>query len=349
MIAQSGKGIRGLSVTRNDYCEHAKREMSRIYPDGRKVWVYNDYPRFFDISFVFIGADKTAKVMMFIVSNGKVQGIKPSAAIADEMGIVGPDDGEKTGSVEDEMLKLAFGKLAKPKHGEIDKDVAPSYFAGKAVPMMTKNEPDIPEKLLNGMGCLPLDKVLSTTAGMGMVLKPREFQRITLVQLGKKDLADDLDDRGVVFQKSTCSDSMDMGRESFMPSLMKILLPLLAMRSALGPVVERRVVILAGNPEGNAVAPRAEESDLLDKIGAAYNGYRAQVFDLVAHAPEFLQIAGEEDGLSKVASAEVEELFTPLSVAYLKNAYLDEFGVSESVVVKLSSRHQPTWRGDTTP
>jgi inorganic pyrophosphatase len=51
------------SKTRKDYCSHALQEMNRIYPDGRKVAVINDYPKFFDISFVFIGADKSAKML----------------------------------------------------------------------------------------------------------------------------------------------------------------------------------------------------------------------------------------------------------------------------------------------
>jgi hypothetical protein len=58
------EGIRGLAVTRADYCEHARGMMGRLLPDGRRVYVINDYPRFFDISFVFVGADKTAKVML---------------------------------------------------------------------------------------------------------------------------------------------------------------------------------------------------------------------------------------------------------------------------------------------
>jgi hypothetical protein len=64
--AHNNVGIRGLAVTRLEYCEHAKRNMNKILPDGRKVYVHNPYPRFFDISFVFTGADKTAKVMMKI-------------------------------------------------------------------------------------------------------------------------------------------------------------------------------------------------------------------------------------------------------------------------------------------
>ena len=57
------------SRTKDDYCEHVKiLGMNRILDDGRRVGVVNDYPRFFDISFVFIGADRTAKVMCKLAS-----------------------------------------------------------------------------------------------------------------------------------------------------------------------------------------------------------------------------------------------------------------------------------------
>ena len=78
--ADGGEGIRGLSITRHDYCDHAKRMMNRILPDGRKVFVYNDFPKFFDISFVFVGADKTAKVMMKIAEEGRRHSSQRSSA-----------------------------------------------------------------------------------------------------------------------------------------------------------------------------------------------------------------------------------------------------------------------------
>ena len=45
-----------------------KEMPGKILPDGRKVFVYNHYPRFFDISFVFIGADRTSFVLEKIAS-----------------------------------------------------------------------------------------------------------------------------------------------------------------------------------------------------------------------------------------------------------------------------------------
>src|ERR1019366_9165303 len=34
------KPIRGVSITRKDYCDHALKQMNKILPDGRKVFVY---------------------------------------------------------------------------------------------------------------------------------------------------------------------------------------------------------------------------------------------------------------------------------------------------------------------
>lgn len=52
-----------------EYCEHVRKGaappygMKSLLPDGRVCGVYNDYPRFFDDSFVFVGAERSAKVM----------------------------------------------------------------------------------------------------------------------------------------------------------------------------------------------------------------------------------------------------------------------------------------------
>lgn len=334
--AEDGVGIRGLSITRNDYCEHAKSHMSRILPDGRKIWVYNDYPRFFDISFVFIGADKTAKVMLFIFRNGQVYSSKPSAEVADQLGVSETEPGEKAASISDELLKSAFGKLAKPKNAEIDKDTVPSQFAGKAVPILTKSEPDVSGSTLEGLSSLPIKDVLSTLTGMGVVLRPKEYQRITLIQMGKGDLADHLDKRNEVFPKSEQSSPVDLDTGSFRPGLAELLLPLLLARSALGPIVEKRVVLSLGDGEEKEASAPSHSTELLAKISAAYNGYRQSVMDMVAHSQDLLS-AGTSREMRKLASATPEQIFTPLSVAYLQNAFMNEFGVLRTGVVKLST------------
>ena len=345
--AKNGVGIRGLSITRKDYCNHAKDMMSRILPDGRKVWVFNDFPRFFDISFVFIGADKTAKVMLFVVRNGQTYAAKPSAEVAEELKTEDPDSTEKTASVSDELLKAAFGKLAKPKQAEIDKDVVPSQFAGKAVPVVAGKDPSLPKETLNNLAGLPLKPLLSTLTGMGIMLRPQEFQRITLIQLGKKDLADKLDETGEVFPKSEGEDPMDMGASSFNPGLAQLLCSLMSERSALGPFIEKRVLM-----SGDGVAEKKEahaprhNKNLMNKLGAAYNGYRKGALELVVHSQDLLSgTPGSE--FSKLASTQADRVFTPLSVAYFQTAFMDEFGDSNGRVVKLAADTRR--RGEGTP
>jgi len=335
-------GIRGLSITRADYCEHAKKLMNKILPDGRKVWVYNDFPRFFDISFVFIGADKTAKVMLFLGRGGA----KPSAEIAEELGVSEPkQEGEKTASIEDETLKFAFlGKRARViKRGEIKKDVVPSQFAGKAIPLLTKREEDIPTEMLDSMAKLPFAKLLSTLGGMGVVLKPKEFQRITIIQIGKKPLAEELDRKGVVFPKVDDEEKIDMSSKDFSPSLARLLLPLLAIRSALGPFIEQRLVSSGSRKEeaeekkASVYRPSSHTHELLRKIGGAYNGYRREVMNLVAEAQPLLGSTADAV-FCKTASYGAEELFTPLTVHYLKDAFVDEFGDIGQEVVEVSKQ-----------
>jgi len=61
------------SKTREDYCSCVKNiGLGKILDDGRRISVINPHPRFFDISFVFIGADKTAKVMCKLASGSYV-------------------------------------------------------------------------------------------------------------------------------------------------------------------------------------------------------------------------------------------------------------------------------------
>jgi len=56
------------SRTRSDYCFHGKNELGKTYPDGRKVFLFNPNPRFFDLSFVLVGADRTGFALEKVAS-----------------------------------------------------------------------------------------------------------------------------------------------------------------------------------------------------------------------------------------------------------------------------------------
>lgn len=320
--AKDGVGIRGLSVTRADYCEHAGKLMNKILPDGRKVFVFNFFPRFFDISFVFIGADRTAKVMVYVSRSGQ-PGV-PSALAAERLGIGDPEDGTKTASVDDHLLAQLFGKSAAEKLSEIDKEVEPNLPPAKAVPLLTQRESDLPPEMLQALKSVPLSKALSTLTGLGMVLRPREFEKVVGGTEGEPDTS--------------------MNAAGFMPALARLLMPMMSERSALGPFIERRVVIMCSGPSKEADEPSSLSSEPLRKMGAAYNAYRHGVMDLVANTQNLIESAAlpHEAPLHKLAEAAPEELFTPLAFQYLDSAFKDEarFGDTGHAVVKTSSTHQ---------
>lgn len=341
---QDGVGIRGLAITRADYCFHALLQMNHIFPDGRKVFVYNDYPRLFDISFVFIGADKTAKTMMKIAGEGKSYWFLPGAELGEKLGYEDvQEEGVKIAAPTDVLRAAFLGKAAEDKQSEILKDVVPSQFAGKAIPVLTGGEKDLPPEAVNALAASSIERALSTLTGLGMVLRPREFQRVVLIQMRMRPEADAFDATNTVFPKVEEKTPVGMRPDLFSPALARLLLPLLLSRSGLGPLVEKRVLVGGDLGEEKRAASSSLSSTLLRKIAAAYNGYRDEVMELAAHAPELLGSAAmpHDARLSKLSSVSVEEVFTPLSVAYFKLAFLDEFGVctssSESVETLLAS------------
>lgn len=357
------KNIRGLSITRKDYCDHALKAMNRILPDGRKVFVYNDYPRFFDISFVFVGADRTAKVMMKIAGEGRSYWSMGGAELAEKMGYSdgsASDEtlGEKAASAElsaDQILREGFlGKSAADKEGEMTKNI-PAFFAGRAAKMVAKDDVDLPKDILNLLGNTAPEEALSTASTLGVVLKPREFQRIILIRIGQKPLADEYDKKNVVFPDAEGEERVPLGTEFFNSVLMKLLLPFLSSRSGFGPMVEKRVLFSSTEPPKEKKASTSHSSDLLHKIGAAYRNYRRDMMELVATTQDFLSTAGHPSGrdLSKIASASVDEVFTPLSVAYFNDAFRDEVGSRESTVktsgVERGSPSRNTWDTSQSP
>ena len=300
------RSIRGVSITRMDYCDHLRKSLNKILPDGRKVYAINDYPRFFDISFVFIGADKTAKVMAKLASAEKQETI-PSWRVAEDEGYLPDVEGQMEKAAHVTKLPDGSGfftgtvgtknpvghlkpraKVAEIKAGEIVKDVTPSQFGGKAVPA----RPDLPDEVLDRLGSSDLSEAISTPAMMGMLLKPREFQRITIIHMGNKPLADELDRHSMVFGPTDDVESPgEMGPDRMSDMLKKILLPFMEDKSFLEPIAKRRVVriTIMGGPKGPEEGEKIASSDrFLLKIAAAYNGYLQEFAHCLHDIPDVI-------------------------------------------------------------
>jgi hypothetical protein len=135
----------------------------------------------------------------------------------------------------------------------------------------------------------PLRKVLTSTASSGIVLKPKEYQRIILMRMGKRPLADRLDREGAVFPPSNRMDrSISLGNPlDHVSKIRDLLRPLLEQRSMFEPMLTKRIVItIRKRPPIVPESLHTGESPLLNKIADGYNGYRHQLFEKISQIVE---------------------------------------------------------------
>lgn len=299
------------SKTRSDYCAHTKNMMGKVYPDGRKVFVFNPKPRFFDLSFVVIGADRTSYAMAKVASvySGS------SALAAEEAGL---RDGENVALLKEKMAaKNKLSKMVKKLPG----------MSARVMPTIERAEKTLPDNILSGLAKHPLKDVLTTSAATGIVLKPSEYQKIILIRIGRPGLADKLQSAGKVFGPSLNIDrSIPLGhRTSYSTPIRDILLPMMNSRSMFGPVLKKRIIIVkssgpVSNVSGEGILKTAKvelsdgEEALLNKIADSYNGYREQLIEKIGSISADIT-QGDYRLLSNISKTELEDtLFeTPMA------------------------------------
>jgi hypothetical protein len=188
---------------RGEYCPHLRYQMNKILQDGRRVFAYNHLPKFFDISFVTIGAEKASHVLKKVAHPGRPYEVLPSAEL---------------GELYYSKLSSASKRAAQSKNAEIEKDVPsqpPANIEGATPEDRAKLnqfmedagevkalEPELPPQVLNSLAGFPLRKIFATIAALGIDLRPQEFQRIILVKQGAAPLADKLEQHRLVFDET---------------------------------------------------------------------------------------------------------------------------------------------------
>jgi len=221
--------------TRAQYCEHLRYYMGKIDPQtGKQAYAINTMPKFFDISFVLIGADRIAKTLRKVASGNAIP-LLSSAYLAEKMA---------------ERQKAAEIKKEIPPNqppASMDKAIALT----KSIMEVKSMEPALPKPTLDSLAEEPLGKSMSTMIMMGILPKPQEFQRIFLVSSGHKPLADKLDQVNACFDPAAAQDwpedkipKLDIGAHNFDEGLMSKLLPFMEDRSYFPNHLGKRIVIM---------------------------------------------------------------------------------------------------------
>ena len=168
---------------RSEYCSHLKTAMNQILDDGRKVYAYTPHPRFFDMSYVTKGADVTAKALHYL-NKAASEHVNP-----------GTESGRTTSCPDPSLHETAS---CEPSYSQ-------PYFNQDhlaATTILEVTEPRIPSATLDEMAKVGYHEALSTCSHLGIVLKPEEYQRLTLVALGQKEAADKAEAAGAVIDPS---------------------------------------------------------------------------------------------------------------------------------------------------
>lgn len=193
-----------IAKVKADYCEHIKEQLKKIDPQTHiEICMINLKPKFFDISQVNRPADRTAYALAKVANEGFLEYNSPiadlpiSVALADELGYNS-----------DSTIKSA--SVVTKKIADIDKDVPATEVMGTAsladiynkfrkdvMPALRKSEPVFHKDVLHEMADAPSES-LSTLAAHGVILKPKEYQRI-LLHHSHPNLADHLDKHNLDF------------------------------------------------------------------------------------------------------------------------------------------------------
>ena len=258
------KPIRGLAVTKLDYCKCMVDDGGKVYPDGRKVFVYNDFPRFFDISFVWIGADRTARVMWHMSDPSVV----PAA----------PRPGSPAPGTLERLLNLLSSKTSSMTK-EIPGGIAEAAFRDADC------APEVLEAHVVLRGAHTGDavrKVLSTLAGLGIVSTPSEFQGLVLPTLpGGSVMRQMLDAQRATFDTRSggIDDTFRVRGADFDPELASAYEPLMGERSSFAPHLHPRLRTSGKIASARRTVASESFPGLLTKVAQMYNGYRVSVLE----------------------------------------------------------------------
>lgn len=186
---------------RAEYCNDLRYQMNKILPDGRRVCAYNWLPKFFDISFVLIGAEKASHVLQKVAHGGLPYEIKSSA---EEWNLhLAKFSGLKIGATN----KSAVMSKRVPSNG--DTTVTPLNDEKKMIvkrllddsSVVKGREKELSLRTQENLTRYPLKEVFATLASLGIILRPEEFQRLVLIKTGHRELAKKLASRRLVFDE----------------------------------------------------------------------------------------------------------------------------------------------------
>lgn len=262
--------------TRAQYCDHAKHMLNQILSTGEQVCLKNIRPRFHDISFVFIGAEKASKVLLKVAQAGG------NVAQATRGGYDLSPHLQRFGSPTS-MLRDFTKKATIPKVAIIKKDIpvekAEIVTDGKIQTIMDikSNEEPIPSNILDMLSQFPMGDISSSLGAACMDLRPEEFQYILLKQMGEAALADQLHSAGTCFDPGNFEQVTEIPEGRTNPQIIIVISDMLPKRSGHYPFLVDRL-----DKRASVSTPVVKNFMKWPVVAGMYQGY-------LKHVPKTVQ------------------------------------------------------------
>ena len=179
---------------RKAYCDHAKYQMGELLPNGKRVFVWNPSPRFFDISMVRRPADRLGFMMK------KVADAAPAARSSAILGEYVANASRKVAALNKLSLihKILRGVVgaSKDENGRI------SHFGADVAKPMAEKMPPLSDDTIREMLAYHPAEVLATLSSMGIVLTTPEFIKYLIWKIAPSvTIPEDVLDRAVAAQQ----------------------------------------------------------------------------------------------------------------------------------------------------
>lgn len=244
--------------TRKQYCDHLRFHMKEVI-NGLTVCALNPSPKFFDISWVFKPADRTAFMLK-----------KVAESVPYEL-LSGADAGEYLDRVEQQKLaaqklaimdKIVQGIPLDAKTDGVSEHECSSLHQLRPMALEAgRNTPDLPDSVLRSMSRFPMQNILSSTMATGLMqLSTPEMTKIIMFKTFPKDgggVSDEILDKSVAAQQGvfnllaeypqildmlTRSGSLDLSKENVEEDIVKEAFPYMCKRAGIGEYLKRRFV-----------------------------------------------------------------------------------------------------------
>jgi hypothetical protein len=264
---------RHIAKVAADHCEHIKLSGGKVYEGGYQAYMVNPKPRFFENSAVKTGAARESGMLMKVAHD--------TSALQGEL-LFGKDAETEKESFLRKRIDLDFqpvrdeNRLEDPvaMMGRED-EVAEVQSYAPLVGNLLDTEPLLPESVLEKASSLPLTSALSTFSGVGIAVRPEEFQYLFLSKAGYRKEASVLYKLGFLLDapppgESECQTEDRVHYDHVQPKLAEALEPYIAGRTALEPYLSQRVSYLAAQtPE--KLAEMETKTRLVDSLGAQWS------------------------------------------------------------------------------